>query len=113
MFDWRKRVQILRAESALRDGRIDEALAIASDKELSEWRECQVILEKLVDAFLERAERHFHERRLQDALADVERAQAAGGNRPRVAELRAKVVEEIEGRRRRDAKERDLLASAR
>jgi tetratricopeptide (TPR) repeat protein len=113
MFDWRKRVQILRAENALRDGRLDEAFSIASEKELREWRGCQVVLEKLVDPLLERAAAHLEEGRLADALADVERAQAAGGNRPRVAELRGKVRGLLEEGRRGEERERALLASAR
>ncbi len=113
MFDWRKQVQILKAEHALRDGRLDEAYAIASQKELQDWRGCQVLLEKLVDPLLDRAAVHLAEGRLEDASADVERARAAGGNRPRVAALRAEVQGRRDEKRRGEARERELVASAR
>src|SRR5262245_56658451 len=113
MFEWRKRIEIVRAENALRDGRLDEAFSIASQKELREWRGCQVVLEKLVDPLLERAAGHLADGRLRDALLDVERAESAGGNRPRTAELRARVLEGMEARRREETRERDLVSSAR
>ncbi len=113
MFDWRKRVEILRAENALRDGRLDEAYSIAMDKELKRWRGCQVILEKLVKPLLDRAAEHLEEGRLQDALADVERAREAGGNRPQIAELRETICARLSEDRHQKALERDLLQSAR
>ena len=113
MFDLRKRVQIYQAENALRDGRLDEAYAIASRESLREYRDCQVLLEKLVDPLLQRARVHLEEGRPEDALADVERAQAAGGNRPRAAELRARIKARLGQNQREEARDRDLLASAR
>jgi len=113
MFDWRKRIEILRAENALRDGRLDEAYSIASNEELRQWRGCQVILEKLVKPLLERASRHLKEGRFQDALADVERAQSAGGNQPRIADLREKIVAHLSEDRNRKELEREMVLSAR
>ena len=112
MFDWNKRVEILRAENALRDGRLDEAFQIASRDELSGFRGVQVILEKLVDPLLERSDGHLLAGRLEDALADVERAFRAGGNRPRTAELRGRIRTLLDERQQGKVLKRDMVRSA-
>ena len=113
MFEWKRRVEILRAQNALRDGRLDEALAIAAEKDLRGWRACQVILDRLVEPLLARAARHLAEGRLEDAAGDVERARTAGGNRPEVAELRSRVEKALAERRRERTIREDLVRSAR
>jgi hypothetical protein len=102
---------IQKARHALRDGRLDEAFAIAAGKELRDHRQCQVILERLVEPLLARAAEHLAAGRLEDSLADVARAQEAGGNRPATAELREKVLAAVQ-RRRREREERERLLSS-
>src|SRR5262245_59273121 len=113
MFDLRRQVRIKQAKNALQEGRLDEAFAIATDKDIRDHRGGQILLERLVDPLLDRAARHLGEGRLRDALLDVERALQAGGNRPRAAELRARIQELLWDRERGEKREREVIDSAR
>ncbi|MBI4582505.1 MAG: hypothetical protein HY717_00535 [Planctomycetes bacterium] len=105
MFDLKRQIKIKQAKNALRDGRIDEALAIAMEKEVREHREGQILLERLVGPFLERAAQHLAAERLKEALLDAERAVVAGGPRAEAVQLRSKIQEALaaaEAARRRN-----------
>lgn len=111
MWDLPHLVLLQKARNALRDGRLDEAYAIVTDTKVRDYRQCQVLLEKLVDPLLQRAAAHLDAGRTEDALADVERAQTAGGNRPLVAELRENVLAAVRKERRRKHEARQALVS--
>jgi hypothetical protein len=106
-------VQIQKARKALKSGNLDEAFSIASREPLRDFRQCQEILELLVEPFLSRARDHLAGDRVEDALADVERALAAGGNRPAVAELREQALAAFTRRAQSRQEAQDALASAR
>jgi len=112
MFDLQRQVRLKQAELALREGRIDEAFAIATEKEIRDHRGGQVLLENLVQPLLDRAERHMGGERLQDALLDVERAIQAGGNRPRAAELRKQIRDALASKDRAARRVREIIDSA-
>lgn len=113
MFGLRQQLRLKQAQNALSDGRIDEAFAIAIEKDIRELRGGQSLLTQLVAPLLDRAEKHLEKGRLKDALLDVERAIQAGGNGPRAAGLRAQVHERLEARERMVLRGRDLIESAR
>lgn len=113
MFDFQRQVRLKQAENAFQDGRLDEAFAVASEKEIRELRGGQVLLESLVDPLLDRATDHFQGGRLREALLDVERALAAGGNRPRASQLRKEVRDAMEAREAASRREREAITSAR
>ncbi len=113
MFGLRQQIKLKQGKNALRDGRLDEAYAIATDEDVREFRGGQVLLENLVNPLLDRAEQHLGEGRLQDALIDVERAIVAGGNRPRTARLKLEVRQAIDRRRHDEEEARGLLSSVR
>lgn len=106
-------IQIQKARHALRSGNLDEAFAIATLDSLRDYRQCREILEGLIEPFLARARAHFAAGRNEDALADVERAQRAGGNRPAVAELRDRILAERAQDVRHKQAAREVLDSAR
>ena len=54
--------------------------------------QAQILLEKIVAPLLKRAAENFEAKRLEEALADVERAAEAGGKRPDVIELRDRIL---------------------
>ena len=85
-------VQIQKARCAFRNGHLDEAFAIASRDDLKDYRQCQKLLEDLLDPLLARAREHLAAGRHEDALADIERAQRAGGNQPETASLREEAL---------------------
>lgn len=113
MFDLRRQVRIKQAKNALQDGRLDEAFSIATEKDVRDHRGGQIVLERLVDPLLDRADQNLGEGRLRDALLDVERALQAGGNRPRATQLRAKIQEALWTRERGARREREVIDSAR
>ncbi len=113
MWDLPKLVRLQKARNALKDGRLDEAFDIAQDKKLRDYRECQVLLEKMVRPLLERAREHLGAGRPEDALADVERAQEAGGNRPETATVRQDVLGVLERVRMEENAEHRAANSAR
>ena len=93
MFDLNLQVRLKQAQNALREGRLDEAFAIANEKAIREHRGGQILLESLVQPHLERAACHLTEGRLREAHLDVERSIAAGGHRPQATALRKKIQE--------------------
>lgn len=113
MFDLALQVRLKQARNALQDGRLDEAFAIATDKQIREHRGGQILLEELVGPLLDRAARHQGDGRLREALLDVQRALEAGGNRPEALKLRQEIREALESRDRVQRKDRELLESAR
>lgn len=113
MWDLSQLVLIQKAWHALHDGRLDEAFEIANREGLRDHRKCQVLLEKLVPRLLERAREHFAAGRLEIALADVRRAEAAGGARTEAVALRDQVLASIEAERQAARAERRAVESAR
>ncbi len=106
-------IQIQKARLALRNGNLDDAFTIVTRERLEDYRQSREILEALVDPLLVRARAHLEARRLEDALADVERAQRAGGNRPEIAELREKVLAEYAQNAKLKQEVHQVLESAR
>jgi len=113
MFDLNLQVRLKQARNALRDGRLDEAFAIANETAIRELRGGQILLESLVKPHLERAASHLAEGRLREAHLDVERAILAGGNRPHTAELRKKVREAQDLKEQEDRRQGELMDAAR
>jgi len=113
MFDIRRQVRLQQAKHALRDGRLDEAFAIATEKEIRDLCGGQGLLEELVDPLLERAAQHLAAGHLKDAFLDVERAIQAGGNRPNALQLRQQVKDAMEAQERAARRAREIVESAR
>ena len=55
MFDLNLQVRLKQAQNALREGRLDEAFALANEKAIREHRGGQILLESLVQPHQERA----------------------------------------------------------
>src|SRR4051812_26367173 len=71
------------------------------------------MLKRLVQALVNRAERHLKADRPADAAADAEKARRFGGLMPEVAELRSKAAEALMVRHRAERREARLVAAAR
>ena len=99
MWDLAHLVQLKKARTALKTGRLEEAYEIATTPEYRDYRQCQDLLQQLVPRLLDRARAHLEAGRTEDALADIARAQKAGGNQTDVAELRQETLATIENDR--------------
>lgn len=106
-------VRLKQAQNALKDGRLDEAFAIALERGIRELRGGQVLLDDLVEPLLSRARAHCEGGRLREALLDAERAVQAGGNRPEAVGLRGELRERVAALEATERRNAELLRSAR
>jgi len=79
------------AENALNEGRLDEAYRLAIQPDLREHRRGAAVLAALTEKFVDRARGFYREDRFRDAMLDLDRAEAGGGMKKEIAELRGYV----------------------
>ena len=91
MFSRLLNARLRAAEKALKGGRLDEAFRLATAPDLREQKSCQAVLKDLSERLIERAREHFAEERFAEALADLDKAEAGGVQRDRIAELRQNI----------------------
>jgi len=111
-----KNVLILRlkqAESAIADGRLDEAFDIVQSKDIREHRRGQKLIRRLALAFTKRGRDNLEADRIQIALADCNKAEKLAGNTAEVAGLRSAICSEMEQRRLRSRHRSFKVAQAR
>ena len=100
------------AESAVRDGRLDEAYRIVASPDLRENKKAAGILANLAEKLYERARQHFRADRFSEALIDLDRASTAGVLTEQIAELRAHVQAVAVEERRKDTDREDRVREA-
>jgi hypothetical protein len=88
------------AETALADGRLEEALELVKLEQFRTHRHGQDLIARLLRAFLDRAEEHLRLGRAEAALQDCDRATRLGGNAGEIAELRGRAVGVVQARQK-------------
>ncbi len=83
------------AESAVADGRLDEAYDIITSGRLREHSRGQKLIGKLARAFAKRGLDNLNNQRLQLALSDCNKAEKLAGNIEEVAKLRSQICSEM------------------
>ena len=106
-------LRIKQAESALDDGRLDEAYELFEDDELRQHRRGQELIGRLVRDLIKRGRDHLSAQRLQQGLADCHKAEKLGGNIPEIAELRSLLGQAIAEKNQQDRQQTIRLAQAR
>lgn len=106
-------LRIRQAETALKDGRLDEAYELACTDEVRAHYRGQQLIGRLTRALIDRGRGHLTEARWQQALADCEKAGKLGGNLNEAAELRAAINEAMQADQREQHRRADALAAAR
>lgn len=106
-------LRIRRAETALADGRLDEAFGLAQEPGLQAHHKGQKLIGRLARALVDRGREHLAAGRTEQAAADCQRAAALGGNLSEVAQLRAAIAEAAATRQRLERHRGDVLAAAR
>lgn len=101
-----------RIQTALADGRLEEAFEVLSDPDLQTHRTGQKLLTQLSEAFIKRGQEHLIAQRLAQALDDCNRAQKLAGNTPAAADLRKRIGLAIEDARIQSRQKADQLARA-
>ena len=106
-------LRIRQAETALKDGRLDEAYELAGDQNLRAHRRGQELINRLARAFVARGREHLAHERYTQALADCEKAGKLGGNLADAAELRTAITEAMTEQQRQARKADDAIAVTR
>jgi hypothetical protein len=95
-------LRIKQAETALADGRLDEAFEIIKSEQIRRHYRGQKLISRLSQAFAERGRENFEAERIQLALSDCNKAEKLAGNTDEVAALRADICSQMEQKRLRD-----------
>lgn len=88
-------LQIRQAETALADGRLDEAYRLVQFDALRSHRRGQAVVTGLVGKLIERARAHLQGGRPMPALLDCDKAQTLGGNLDHVLALRSEIEQVV------------------
>ncbi len=105
-------LRIKQAETALADGRLDEAFEIIKSEHIRRHYRGQKLISRLSQAFAKRGRENFEAERLQDALADCSKAEKLAGNTDEVAALRSDICSKMEQKRLQDQHNSLNLAQA-
>ncbi len=100
------------AEHALKDGRLDDAHELVTASDLRDHRRAQKVLLRLVPAYMERARRRLTEGQHADALADLDKATAAGTSLDEIGTLREEVLASMNRQRREVRQRKETLEAA-
>lgn len=106
-------LRLKRAESAIADGRLDEAFDIAQSDDIKQHRRGQKLIGRLAQAFTKRGQENLSAERIQLALADCNKAEKLAGNTADVAQLRSAICSEMEQRQFRNRHRSLKVAQAR
>jgi len=112
MFSQLQFVRLRTAEKALRDGRLDEALRLATASDLKGHRRAVAVCEALAKQYIERARGHYRADRFAEGLADLDKAEVAGATGDEVRELRRNVQIVAHEVRRQDSSRRRRIDAA-
>lgn len=92
-------LRLKRAESAIADGRLDEAFDIVQSEDIKQHRNGQKLIGRLARAFAKRGRENLDAERIQSALTDCNKAEKLAGNTADVAMLRSAICSEMEQKR--------------
>lgn len=106
-------LRLRQAEIALADGRLDEAYGLISRDDVREHRRGQQLTTRLVARLTERSRQHLQKGRLQEALADCERAKRLAGNQTQLVELQTEIVAAMQAEREQRERRRKNLNDVR
>ena len=106
-------LRLKQAESAIADGRLDEAFDIVQSEDIKQHRRGQKLIGRLARAFTKRGQENLDAERIQLALVDCNKAEKLAGNTADVARLRSAICSEMEQRRLRHRHRSFKVAQAR
>ena len=101
-------LQLRQAETALREGRLNEAFQLATRPDVREHRDGQRLITRLTDEFLTRSKSHLEAGRLGEARSDCDYARRLAGNQEAIGELNS-LITDAERIRNRGTREKEHL----
>jgi hypothetical protein len=105
-------LRLKQAETAVADGRLDEAFEIVRSEQIRQHRRGQKLIGRLARSFVERGQENLEAERIQSALNDCNKAEKLAGNIDEVAKLRSAICSQMEQKRLRDQHRSLNLAQA-
>jgi tetratricopeptide (TPR) repeat protein len=105
-------LRIRQAETAMADGRLDEAYTHAIRDDVRRHRRGQRLITRLVERLLARGKEHANGGHSQEALADYDRAARLAGNQPEIAKLRLAAASDLGRRYAEHQRRSDLVRAA-
>ena len=105
-------LKIKQAETAISDGRLEEACQLLSQPEVRAHRRGQALIAEVIRRLQQRIEQHLVQRQFEAALEDCHRALTLGGNQPDLERLRSQAAEQLARRERQQAQQLELLQMA-
>jgi len=106
-------VRIKQAETALANGRLDEAFELARNRDFQAHRRGQQLIDALAKAFVARGNEHLDGERFNQASSDCAKAGKLSGNMSDVARLRDAIAQAVTDRNGSDRKRGDVKAAVR
>ena len=106
-------LRIRHAETALADGRLDEAFELVREPKLRGHRRGQDLATRLVEAFAKRGREHLSAGRFAAALTDCEKAQQLAGDQAQLVALRSEAMDAATNQRRIERLKANAVAAAR
>ncbi len=88
-------LKLKQAECALADGRLDEAYEVLTHDSVRQHRKGQDLAGRLARALVERGHQHLSSDRIQQALADCNKADKIAGNQSQIAQLRTAACDRL------------------
>jgi hypothetical protein len=85
-------LRLRQAETAFAEGRLNEAARLVEQQGVRDHREGQLLLTRIVDAFVDRGREHLETGRLDEALADCGEAKKLAGGQPSISELAGEIA---------------------
>ena len=105
-------LRLKQAETAVADGRLDEAFEIIRSEQIRQHRRGQKLIGRLARSFVKRGQENLDAERIQLALNDCNKAEKLAGNIDEVAKLRSAICSQMEQKRLRDQHRSLNLAQA-
>ena len=106
-------LRIKRAETALADGRLDEAFELVKDEDIRAHRHGQGVVERLINALVTRGKAHLDAGRIPQAATDCDKAGRLGGNLPGIEALRDAIGQTARRRHHEQQQRAETIDTAR
>lgn len=106
-------LRMRQAETALKDGRLDEAFELARVDDVRAHRRGQDLIGRLARALTTRSREHLDAGRLAQASADCDKASRLAGNLPEVAAMRSALEDAAAARHDEDRRKASAIGAAR
>lgn len=104
-------LRLRQAEAACKEGRLDEAVELARQRDVREHHDGQKLITRLTAALVARGHEHLAAGRIDEARRDCRQAESFGGNQTDVAEFAAAIAETTDAQRRQSERDRELVTA--